>query len=699
MKTQKLRIEVTDSRVDVLLQTKTLDAVFRFIEICPYVITLDRLEKFIKRVNKKIKQSTEETEKKRIKDEMDSYLLTRIKASLEDKLRAIDAEDYWSENIVLLIIDGGYLLDNIDSIAGLACRYGRDSLLKLAFCYFKDTVFDCDHRKLSGLKEFFSPQYVKKMVQAEYYVEVLTLVALNLFDLPKDLTKDQKEKFRNIVAPIVTTKDEDSSSHNTEMRRRVNLLFDVCPDLFTTKDIPVIALTGHKLAKEIYSKMSKECQIISQESISNLLDDEVVQEHMIWVILWYDIDVSPSNYLKIYDWVKNNVASQVYYSDDAISYDTQIQLCHALFQKEGSKKSNIEKKMKVVLSFDDFLEVLSKVDRDGIGIYNFYTSKLMSLYFVYYRDNIEDHCCYEYRSNLKDPNKMKLILDLFFWKELPWNLLHKQEKIAMNIYVNESASKYPRQSLLIANSHPSIITLSEEAKFAIFNNFPYGIHKEIPEWSIIGCTDIRDSEKLVNKGLDFIFDFGSNISNEIVLSSSDFAQLLATDIERLYKIIQFSQINTSKVWDTFQKPDKLQDEWWVESLYKLIMLKRGQFIPSQSEAFEMLISFDTNGVNDCLEPYFVDAWNLLPQDIRSNYIDLCRLEEDKKFFEKKMRALTRLLEYGFVTLDSLLVDDLCNLIVNNASDFNSQWLRSLEVDGMQDLNNRIQNQHIQSLLS
>ena len=651
---------VTDSRIDNALETKPFDDVFELIEKYPEIMTLERLPKFIKRCSKDVKRK------------MRDYLDKRYNSHFCKDNSSCDF--FWNKEIVLAMIDGGYFSDEYDyyKIVALVRKYDDGNAMQLAFKWFKNAAYSFQHDALYNLKFCFTSDYVQNRLKEGYYLEILTLVALRLCSMPQQLTKNQKRNLRKHMFEVLTVNyyEQNINSARTcreERVTRIKRLFAQCPDLFTIKDVVTIALTDQNLAKEIYDKMNPGHRIISQKTIGKLLDNKQCHEEMMLLILWYNISLDTNNVQKIYAWIKKIMSSHnIVHSNNNGWQDNQTV---NLFRRLSSK-------YKITLQFDDFLDVLIKIGGKDVDIKGYNEIKIMTKFFDSYRKNLSRICDYKYRSGVNNKLKKKIILDLFFWKYLPWNTLHKEEKVALQEYIEMHAEKYPKEILLLAQTHPSIITLSDRVKFVIFIALAKKNRK-------------NGNSKYVE------FDFGPGINNEVVLCVQDFVNLVEKRIDDLYQIIQIPQIKFDIALSKTTEPAKFS-VWWGKSVYMLILIQSGKYSPTKEEVLILLKTFSDSKVPNY---YFTSAWEILSENIKPTDLELCVLENNKSSEEPKFNILSRLLEKKLLVLDEVLIERLISLYARTKKRYLIENISKFEISNATELSTQIENCKLEAILN
>jgi len=421
----------------------------------------------------------------------------------------------------------------------------------------------------------------------------------------------------------------------------------------------MVALSSQKLANEIYTSMSEDRKSIAQETITRLLDDEQCQKEMLWAILEYRIRLNTVNRKKIYDWIKSTMTIEWFYDGGT----NQAGEKRSLFDK-------IRKRYKITVTFDEFLTAISDMgDEKELDIRGSNEKKLMKKFFNDYKDIIPDVCNYYYRSTLDDERKKLLVMDLFFWKYLPWTLLHKEEKIAMNKHIQFRAKAYPRRVLKLAKKHPNI-TLSDQVKLSLF------------------CDLAKiNSDKEYSKYREL--DFGPYIDKDIVVSDKDFQNLAANNIDMLYQIIQVPQIKIS----IFIKPKKFK-YYYYNWVYKLICIQYDGYIPTKKEAFELLKFF----LWEHKKYYFVPVWNALPEKVRPEPTNLCILANSKSCEEPEFNILELLLGNKLVVLDDALIQRLSDLHAKKFKQHRIEDITKLNIPRANDLALQIKKQKTMAFL-
>jgi hypothetical protein len=643
----KLQIDVNDPRIDKAFGSKLFDELFELIEQHPKLLTLDRLEKFIRRC------ATDKDAVYKMRD----FLNDRFDYSRGKKMTS-----FWNNAIILAMIECHYCNErySYNDLVYLVEKFDDSNALRLGYQWFKNSGYSHQRDSLYKLKGCFTPEYVKKRLEEGYYREILTLAALQTFELPKDLTELQKENLRKHVLEVVTanyyeTNINAAETYHKDRIERSKTLFKQCPDLFTVENIVAVALSSHELAQQIYESRPKEQKKISQETISKLLDNKQCEEAMMWLILWYRIRLNKENRKKIYGWVKFMMGCDSHHKNKTID----------LFEK-------LRKRYKIIVSFDEFLDAMVSVgDKKDLDIEGYTEKRFMNRFFYDYNDHLSVHCNYFYRSGL-EKHKKQIIMDLFFWKYLPWNMLHREEKVALNDHIQLRAEEYPKQALKLARKYPKIVTLTEKSKFAIF------------------CTLAKKDQSDDDSGYKKL-NFGAGISNEIVLSAEDFRNLAVKDIDKLYRIMQIPQIKIDKELKTFKRPKSL----WPQRVYKLILLQKQQWLPKKNQAFELLKDFSESN-SDNHNDYFIATWKALPENMRPSPMELCILENNKQFYrEPRFTMFVCLLKNKLITLDELMIKKLMHMY----NDKHDHIQEVADITKSKELKLQITNYKIKSILN
>lgn len=660
MTTQTLT--VNDPRIDNALASKPFDELFELIKKHPEIMTLERIPKFIKRCTPEAK------------GKMNDFLGKRYGNHFRNDNK--DADLFWNKEIVSTMIDDKYFSDEYDyhRIVELVKKYDDGNAMKLGFQWFGKAAYSFQLNNLYELKPCFTPNYIQKRLEEGHYREILTLAAIRALKLPQQLTKNQKRNLRKYMFEVLTLnyyeKNINSAQTYAEERKiRTKTLFEQCPDLFTIKDIVTVALTSNNLAKEIYNKMNPGHKEISQKTIGKFLDNKQCCQSMMLLLVWYDIVLDSDNIQKIYTWIKKTMGSHdiVHGGHGGWQYNQTIDL----FQTMSTKYN-------IILPIDDFFDVLASVggQKEDLDIKGYSEKKLMKKFFDNYIQKLPHLCNYEYRSQIKNKRKKKILLDLFFWKRLPWRNLYKEEKIALQEYIEMYAEKYPKQTLFLAQKHPSIITLSDQAKFAIF----VALAKKDPE----------DESSEYSE-----FNFGPGINNEIVLSVHDFMSFAEKRIDDLYKIIQIPQIKFDTALNRAIEPAKFS-VWWGKFVYMLILLQAGKYTPTKKEALSLLKTFCDNRI---AKHYFLSAWKALTEKVKPTALELCVLENEKSSEEPKFDVLSCLLKNNLLVLDEVLIEKLISLYTTTKKQYRIDEISKFEIINAPELSIQIENYKLEAILN
>ncbi|MFA7717797.1 MAG: hypothetical protein WC875_03725 [Candidatus Absconditabacterales bacterium] len=655
MKTEK-KLQIDDPRIDTALATKPFDQLFEFIKQHPQILTLERLEKFIRRCAKDSKW----------KGEMRDFLQDRLGDKNNNRL--------WDEKIVLAMIECFYFNADYDyhDMVHLTTKYDGGNALQLGYLWFRNSGYSFERDMLYKLKNCFTPEYIQRGMKEGHYREVLTLAALQTFKLPKDLTEQQKTELRKHVFEVVTANYDETNisaaeTYHEDRIERIKTLFEQCPDLFTVENIVAVALTSHDLAKQIYESIPKEQRKISQEVISKLLDDELCCEKMILLIFWYHIRLSAENREKMYNWGKEIMASERLIDGGF----------HGCERRTAELFNNLMEEHRINVSFDDFMDALVEIgDKKDLNIEGYNEKKFMDKFFWEYKDLLSIHCNYHYRSGLESKQKKQIILDFFFWEYLPWRMLDNDEKVAINQHVQMRAEKYPQQALTLARKFPEIITLTNKSKFVIFCRLARR-----------GDEDDQYKSRYVS------FDFGPGIGNEITLSAQDFKNLAVDNMDKLYLMVQIPQIKIDEALKELSHPTKF-NSWWSKSLHALILMQHNGYVPTKKEAFQILEDFS----NDNVQHYFVPAWKALPEKVRPTALDLCVLKSTQSSDDPNFDILMQVLKRKLVVLDDQMIKKLMDGYQNEHNQYQVQQIAELKIPNAAELLLQIGNYKLESIL-
>jgi hypothetical protein len=635
-------------------------------------MTLDRLATFIRRCAKKTKRNDQHGKMRELLNDRYRYHFTNS---------SNDSDLFWNKDIVLAMIQGRYFTEqyDYDKMVCLVKKYDDGNALQMGYQWFKNIEGNYRRDYLLQLKSCFTPDYLQQRLEEGYYLEILTLVSLRIFPLPISLTKNQKRNLRKCLFKVLMigyyeTNVNSAESYQKERITRAKTLFAQYPDLFTFKDILTVMLSSPDLGVDLYSHMNPGHKTLTQKTIGKLLDDGLLCRPMLFSIVLYDIPLDENNMKKVYAWIKKTMASH----GDKVNY------CNL----SGSDKRTVQifiglcNKFNITLAFDDFLDVLVSVGDTSVwkenNICGYNEERLMNNFFSVYRNDLSRLCNYAYRSQLKDKSKQKLVLDLFFWKYLPWNSLHTSEKIVLNDFLDVYAERYPERVLLLAQKHPSIITLTNDTKLTIFLSLARPQKNEIRVYAP--------------------FDFGSGIDNQIILSPYHFKNLVKNNIDGLYSLIHLPQINAAAALNTISQSQKF-DAWWAESVYLLILLENSKYIPTKAEAMELLTVFADDRILKIPHNYFACLWNALPDDRKPDPLDLCVLNNTRSCEEPLFDVFRQLLYNNLIVLDDVLI---ARLIALYAKDIHSNYIDQIaksNITNATELLSQIRHYKVESLLS
>jgi len=230
MKTKESELKVNDPRIDTALETKPFDEVFAFIKKYPKVLTLERLAKLIKRCNR-----SEDSDARQMEDLLDNRDPTGFGRSDSNKKN----NHLWNEKIVLAMIEGYYFNEDYSDykMEYLIKKYGgQHAAIRLGYVWCNESAYEHQRHCLHLIKSCFTPEYVQKNLEEGYYKEVLTLAALNVLELPKTLTPQQKEQLRKHLFKVVTvgyyeTNFITAETYHKERIKRIHAVYAQCPDL------------------------------------------------------------------------------------------------------------------------------------------------------------------------------------------------------------------------------------------------------------------------------------------------------------------------------------------------------------------------------------------------------------------------------------------------------------------------------------
>ena len=658
--TEKKVVNPEDSRIDTALENKPFNQCFVLIKRYPEILTLERLEKFIRRCAKN------DDAKSKMRDFLNDRFDSHGRWHNPNK----DYDLLWNHAIVLAMIECYYFEDDYDydKLIYLVKKFDDGNALRLGYKWFKNSGYAYNYDSLEKLKDCFTPEYVQERLKEGRYREILTLVSLKAFELPKNLTNRQKEKFQKHVFEVIMANynEENISAANDyhkDRLKRIETLFEQCPALFTVKNIVAVALNSHDLAKRIYNNIPKEQRKISQTTISELLDDKRRCEKMIVLVFLCHIRLNAANRERVYVWVKKTMSSNRLI--DGGYHGSECRTADLL--------EDLIKKRKITLSFDDFLDALIEIgDKKDWDIEGYNEKKFMNKYFSDYKKYLSIHCNYSYRSGLESKQKKQIIMDFFFWKYLPWRMLDDKEKIAINRHVQMRAEKYPRQALLLARKYPKIVRLTNKSKLKIFD-----------ELARRGDKNDKYKFRYVN------FNFGSSIDNDIILSAKEFKNLARENMDKSYTMIQISQIKINKV--PILTKFKL---WWYKSLYMLILIQKNNYMPTEQEVVAILKDFSDDRVNY----YFVPAWNILPEISRPTISRLCMWSEKSSNNDPNFEILIQVLKKKLVVLDYQLINTLMDMYNNQDNQSRIKQIAKLKIPNVSELSIRIDNYTLESIL-